>query len=55
MRNGVIFQLVLSEDLNQQVNDFRFENRISSRSEAFRMLVERGLAAKPKKARGNAG
>jgi metal-responsive CopG/Arc/MetJ family transcriptional regulator len=45
MRNGTIFQLVLSDDLDQRVRDFRHANRINSRSEAMRELLERGLAA----------
>lgn len=40
---------VADEDLLNRIEDFRFDNRISSRSEAIRMLVEAGLKTKPKK------
>lgn len=33
------------DDLLKRVDDFRFENRINSRSEAIRQLIEAGLAA----------
>ena len=34
---------VMDDDLFNRIDDFRFENRIMSRSEAVRMLVEEGL------------
>jgi metal-responsive CopG/Arc/MetJ family transcriptional regulator len=42
---------VVDEDLLKQIDDFRFENRIHSRSEAVRQLIKRGLkqTKKPKK------
>jgi metal-responsive CopG/Arc/MetJ family transcriptional regulator len=39
---------VADEDLLKRIEDFRFDNRISSRSEAIRILLEAGLKAKPK-------
>ena len=32
------------DDLLKRVDDYRFENRINSRSEAIRKLIEAGLA-----------
>ncbi len=41
--------LTLNDELLKQIEDFRFEKRINSRSEAIRQLIEAGLAAsKPK-------
>ena len=37
--------LVMEEDLLNRIDDFRFENRINSRSEAIRRLIEEGLKA----------
>jgi nicotinic acid mononucleotide adenylyltransferase len=34
---------VMGDDLFNRIDDFRFENRIMSRSEAVRILVEEGL------------
>jgi len=39
---------VADEDLLKRIEDFRFDNRISSRSEAIRLLIEAGLKAKVK-------
>jgi len=40
---------VMEDDLIKRIDDFRFDNRINSRSEAVRQLIEAGLAAsKPK-------
>ena len=39
---------VADEKLIQKIEDFRYGNRIPSRSEAIRLLVEAGLKAKPK-------
>lgn len=36
---------VMEEDLLKQIDDFRFGNRINSRSEAIRRLIEEGLKA----------
>lgn len=35
--------LNLSTTLLKKIEDFQFENRISSRSEAIRQLIEKGL------------
>lgn len=37
--------LVMEDDLLTRIDDFRFENRINSRSEAIRRLIEEGLKA----------
>lgn len=34
---------VIEEDLLKRIDDFRFENRINSRSETIRRLIEEGL------------
>ena len=36
---------VMEEDLLKRIDDFRFGNRINSRSEAIRRLIEEGLKA----------
>lgn len=36
--------LIISDDLHSRVADFRFENRLLTEQEAFRLLLERGLA-----------
>jgi metal-responsive CopG/Arc/MetJ family transcriptional regulator len=36
---------VMEEDLLKRIEDYRFENRINSRSEAIRTLIEAGLKA----------
>jgi hypothetical protein len=43
--------LVMENDLITRIDDYRFENRINSRSEAIRRLIEEGLkkVAKPEK------
>lgn len=38
-----ILNFVVDPDLLSRIDDFRFENRIASRSEAIRRLVEKGL------------
>jgi metal-responsive CopG/Arc/MetJ family transcriptional regulator len=41
--------IVMESDLLKRIDDFRFDNRINSRSEAIRQLIEAGLAVtKPK-------
>ena len=35
----------LPPDLLARIEDFRFENRVKTESEAIRILIERGLAA----------
>jgi metal-responsive CopG/Arc/MetJ family transcriptional regulator len=47
--------ITIEDDLLEKINDFRFDNRINSRSEAIHRLIEEGLKAsestkqKPKK------
>jgi metal-responsive CopG/Arc/MetJ family transcriptional regulator len=41
--------LLFDEDLLERIDDFRFENRINSRSEAVRRLIEEGLRKQEKK------
>jgi len=38
-----ILTFAIDKELLERINDFRFENRIETRSEAIRMLVEKGL------------
>ena len=38
-----ILNFVVDSDLLARIDDFRFENRIASRSEAIRRLIEKGL------------
>jgi len=38
-----ILTFAVDNDLLEQINDFRFDNRVDTRSEAIRMLVEMGL------------
>jgi len=38
-----ILTFAADEELLKRINDFRFENRIESKSEAIRLLVEEGL------------
>lgn len=33
----------MEEDLLKRIDDYRFDNRINSRSEAIRRLIEEGL------------
>ena len=40
--------LVVDDDLINRIDDFRYENRIPSRAEAIRQLIEIGLQARPK-------
>ena len=37
-------------DLLKRIDDYRYENRIPSRSEAMRQLIEEGLQAQEKRA-----
>jgi len=44
--------LILDDDLLKRIEDYRFENRVNSRAEAIRRLLEESLsnyAKKPKK------
>lgn len=38
-----IINFVVDDELLKRIDDFRFENRINSRSEAIRRLIEEGL------------
>jgi len=38
-----ILNFAADKKLLKRINDFRFENRIETRSEAIRLLVEQGL------------
>ena len=44
-----ILTFAVDEKLLERLNDFRFENRIETRSEAIRMLVESALKDYEKK------
>jgi metal-responsive CopG/Arc/MetJ family transcriptional regulator len=44
-----ILTFAIDEELYERLNDFRFENRIETRSEAIRMLVEKALKDYEKK------
>lgn len=37
------FQLMLSPDLMDRIDEFRFENRINGKAETCRLLIERAL------------
>jgi metal-responsive CopG/Arc/MetJ family transcriptional regulator len=41
--------LTLPEELFKKIEDYRFDNRIGSRSEAVRQLIEKGLKDKIKR------
>jgi len=41
--------LVMEDDLLKRIDDYRFENRVNSRSEAIRQLIEAGIEAWAKK------
>ena len=43
--------LVLENDLLEKIDDFRFDNRINSRSKAIRQLIDAGLKASEKKSK----
>ena len=43
--------ITIDKDLLEKVEDFRFENRISSRSKAIRLLIEEGLKKYEKKSK----
>ena len=38
-----ILNFAVDQELMKRLDDFRFENRIETKSEAIRMLVEKGL------------
>ena len=44
-----ILTFAADKELLERINDFRFENRIETKSEAIRMLVEKGLEGYEKK------
>ena len=43
MLKEIRVQLMIDEELLKKVEDFRYSNRIPSKSEAIRMLIEKGL------------
>ena len=45
--------LTVDDKLIERIDDFRFENRINSRSEAIRRLIDEALKKYEKKAKGN--
>jgi metal-responsive CopG/Arc/MetJ family transcriptional regulator len=47
-----VMTFVVEKELLERINDYRFNNRIETKSEAIRLLVEKGLKEyekKPKK------
>jgi metal-responsive CopG/Arc/MetJ family transcriptional regulator len=44
-----ILTFAADKDLLERINDFRFDNRIETKSEAIRILVEKGLKEYEKK------
>ncbi len=48
-KTEVFISLGMSEALQEKVDDYRFKNRINSRSEAIRMLIEKSLELEEKK------
>ncbi len=44
-----ILTFAVDEKLLERISDFRFENRIETRSEAIRLLIEKGLEDYEKK------
>jgi metal-responsive CopG/Arc/MetJ family transcriptional regulator len=44
---------VLDEDLHKRIDDFRFSNRINSKSEAIRLLIDETLKKYEKKSKNN--
>jgi len=45
--------MVLEKDLLEKIEDFRYSNRIPTRSEAIRILIEKGLKASEKPPKSN--
>ena len=43
--------LIVDEDLLERIDDFRFENRINTRSEAIRRLIKETLNKYEKKSK----
>lgn len=46
-----LLTVLLESGIYDRMEDFRFANRVSTRSEAVRILIERGLAVKQKPAK----
>jgi hypothetical protein len=44
-----ILTFVVDPELLERINDFRFKNRIETKSEAIRILIEKGLESSEKK------
>jgi metal-responsive CopG/Arc/MetJ family transcriptional regulator len=50
--NKTVMTFAVEKELLGRINDYRFDNRIETKSEAIRLLVEKGLEEyekKPKK------
>ena len=41
----VKFQMMMDEELSIRLNDWRFANRVETKAEAIRLLIEKGLEA----------
>ena len=46
-----ILTFAVDKELLERINDFRFENRIETKSEAIRILIEKGLKKYEKNAK----
>ncbi len=46
-----ILTFAADPELLERINDFRFDNRIETKSEAIRILIEKGLKDSEKKKR----
>ncbi len=46
-----IITFAVEEELLKKIKDFRFDNRIETRSEAIRLLIEEGLKSLEKKSK----
>jgi metal-responsive CopG/Arc/MetJ family transcriptional regulator len=44
-----IITVAVDPELLERINDFRFDNRIETKSEAIRILIEKGLKDSEKK------
>ena len=45
--------ITFDNDLIEQIDDYRFDNRLDSRSEAVRQLIKAGLKKKASKKKGS--
>jgi hypothetical protein len=46
-----ILTFAVDPELLERINDFRFDNRIETKSEAIRILIEKGLKEQKQKKR----